>query len=155
MQFLLYLIVGGLSFCVDVGVFVLLHAGAVPVIPASIASFIAATAANYVLSTRLAFQAGRFRRAVEVTRFVGVVLVGLALNTGFVWLFVYALGVQPTVAKIAAVPMVLAWNYLGRRILVFHRKVPLPVIARLSRAQKRQPPKRGNASPPSRPVSHA
>src|SRR5580700_10803037 len=42
MQFLLYLIVGGLSFCVDIGVFVLLQLGPVPVIPASITSFIAA-----------------------------------------------------------------------------------------------------------------
>jgi putative flippase GtrA len=155
MQFLLYLVVGGLSFCVDIGVFVLLQAGAVPVIPASITGFVAATGANYVLSTWLAFQAGRFRRSVEVARFLGVVLVGLALNTGFVWLFVYPLGVHPTVAKIVAVPLVLVWNYLGRRILVFHHNVPLPVRAWLSRAQRRRLPNCGDASQPTRPFFNA
>jgi putative flippase GtrA len=139
MQFLLYLVVGGLSFCVDIGAFVLLQSAAVPVIPASIISFIAATGANYVLSTRLAFQAGRFRRSVEVVRFLGVVLVGLALNTGFVWLFVYPLEVRPTVAKIIAVPIVLVWNYLGRRLLVFHAQLPTPLLRWLSRQWRRQP----------------
>jgi putative flippase GtrA len=138
MQFLLYLIVGGLSFCVDIATFVLLQSAGVPVIPASITSFIAATGANYVLSTRLAFQAGRFRRSVEVARFLVVVLVGLALNTGFVWLFVYPLEVDPTVAKIAAVPIVLVWNYLGRRLLVFHAELPTPLLQSLSRAWRPQ-----------------
>jgi putative flippase GtrA len=124
MQFLLYLIVGGLSFCVDIGVFVLLQLGPVPVIPASITSFIAAAGANYVLSTRLVFQAGRFRQLIEIGRFFGVVAVGLALNTAFVWCFVYLLGIRPTVAKIVAVPIVLVWNYVGRRLLVFHRQMP-------------------------------
>jgi putative flippase GtrA len=139
MQFLLYLVVGGLSFCVDIGTFVLLQSAGVPVIPASITSFIAATGANYVLSIRLAFQAGRFRRSVEVARFLGVVLVGLALNTGFVWLFVYPFGLHPTVAKIAAVPIVLVWNYLGRRLLVFHAQLPTPLLQWLSWARRRQP----------------
>jgi putative flippase GtrA len=133
MQFLLYLVVGGLSFCVDIGIFVLLQSVGVPVIPASITSFITATGANYLLSTTLAFQSGRFRRHIELVRFLSVVLVGLVLNTGFVWLFVYPLEVHPTVAKIVAVPIVLGWNYFGRRLLVFHDRLPLPIAARLLR----------------------
>ncbi len=133
MQFLLYLVVGGLSFCVDIGAFVLLQSADVPVIPASITSFVAATGANYALSTTLAFQSGRFRRHIELVRFLGVVLVGLVLNTALVWLFVYPLGVQPVLAKIVVVPIVLVWNYLGRRLLVFHDRLPLPIAARLSR----------------------
>jgi len=133
MQFLLYLVVGGLSFCVDIGAFVLLQSAGVPVIPASITSFVAATGANYALSTALAFQSGRFRRHIELVRFLGVVLVGLVLNTALVWLFVYPLGVHPVLAKIGVVPIVLVWNYLGRRLLVFHDRLPLPIAARLSR----------------------
>src|SRR5260370_7088567 len=95
MQFLLYLIVGGLSFFVDIGIFMLLRMAEMSVIPASIVSFMAATGANYVLSTVLAFQGGRFRRHIELVRFLVVVLVGLALNTRLPWPFAYPLGAHP------------------------------------------------------------
>jgi hypothetical protein len=49
MQFCLYLIVGGLSFFVDIGAFIVLRAIEVPVIPASVMCFSLATAANYLL----------------------------------------------------------------------------------------------------------
>src|SRR5258706_7553603 len=111
MQFLLYLIVGGLSFFVDIGIFVLLRMAEMPVIPASIASFIAATGANYALSTILAFQGGRFRRHIELVRFLIVVLIGFALNNRLVLLFAYPLGVHPNLAEIIGVPMVLVWDY--------------------------------------------
>src|SRR5437763_14150657 len=100
MQFFLYLIVGGLCFFVDIGVFVALRALAVAVIPASITSFLIATVANYLLSIILAFERGRFRRHVELLRFLTVVLVGLGLNTFLVWCFVYPLSIDPTAAKI-------------------------------------------------------
>jgi putative flippase GtrA len=135
MQFFLYLIVGGLSFLVEIGTFVALRRTAMPVIPASVTSYIVATVANYLLSVLLAFQRGRFRRHVELARFLTVVLVGLALNTALVWCFVYPLAIQPTIAKIAAVPIVLVWNYLGRRMLVFDNRVPAPVQSWLQLAR--------------------
>ena len=127
MQFFLYLIVGGLSFFVDIGAFVALRAIEVPIILGSITSFILATAANYFLSVVLAFKGGRFHRHIEMLRFLTVVLVGLVFNTLLVWCFVYPLSIQPTAAKIAAVPIVLVWNYLGRRLLVFGNEIPIAV----------------------------
>lgn len=127
MQFFLYLTVGGLAFLVEISVFVALRRASMPVIPASVTSFLIATSTNYLLSVMLAFQRGRFSRHIELTRFLVVVLVGLALNTALVWLFVYPLAIPPTAAKIAAVPIVLVWNYLGRRLLVFGDEVPAPV----------------------------
>jgi dolichol-phosphate mannosyltransferase len=133
MQFALYLVVGGLSFFVDIGAFVGLRGLGAGVIPASVTSFILATVANYMLSVLLAFERGRFRRHVEIMRFLTVVLVGLALNTLLVWCFVYPLSIHPTAAKILAVPIVLVWNYLGRRLLVFSDRIPasLPLGRRI------------------------
>jgi dolichol-phosphate mannosyltransferase len=136
-QFLLYLIVGGLSFLVEIAAFIALRRLAMPVIPASVTSFIIATVANYLLSILLAFQRGRFRRHVEFVRFLTVVVVGLVLNTALVWCFVYPLQIRPVVAKIAAVPIVLIWNYLGRRMLVFSDRVPAPVRYWLDVANRR------------------
>jgi putative flippase GtrA len=135
MQFLLYLIVGGLSFLLDIGVFIGLRRLNAAVIPASVASFLVATAGNYVLSVLLAFRPARFARHIEMLRFLAVVAVGLGLNTALVWLFVYSLGIPPTAAKIAAVPLVLAWNYLGRRTLVFDHRIPQPIENRIATAR--------------------
>ena len=76
MQFFFYLIVGGLSFFVDIGAFIGLRAIEVPIITASVTSFGLATATNYLLSVILAFQRGRFRRYIEMLRFLTVVLIG-------------------------------------------------------------------------------
>ena len=127
MQFFLYLIVGGLSFFVDIGTFIALRAIEVPVIPASVMSFSLATASNYLLCVVLAFERGRFHRYIEILRFLTVALIGLGLNTLLVWCFVYPLSLHPTAAKIIAVPIVLIWNYLGRRLFVFSNEIPVAV----------------------------
>jgi putative flippase GtrA len=133
MQFSLYLVVGGLSFFVEIATFIALRQAGTAVIPASVLSFIVATVANYLLSVVLAFERGRFRRRVELARFLGVVLVGLGLNTALVWCFVYPLGIPPTLAKIAVVPIVLVWNYIGRRLFVFSDRIPLSIARRFGR----------------------
>lgn len=138
MQFFLYLVVGGLSFIVEIATFVALRQAVVPVIAASVLSFIVATIANYLLSVVLAFQRGRFRRHVEMARFLSVVLVGLFLNTALVWCFVYPLSIPPLVAKIAVVPIVLIWNYIGRRLFVFSDQVPFSISRRFGRERQSQ-----------------
>lgn len=123
LQFVCYLMVGGSAFLVELVSFVLLLQAGLATIPASIASFLAATAANYRLSNAIAFRSGGIGRGREALRFAFVALVGLGLNTGFVWLLL-ALGEPPLVAKITAVAPVLAWNFLGRRLFVFSPSIP-------------------------------
>jgi hypothetical protein len=65
-----------------------------------------------------------------------IALVGLGLNTLLVWCFVYPLSLHPTAAKILAVPVVLAWNYLGRRLLVFGNEIPVAVRVWLKPARR-------------------
>ena len=136
MQFFLYLVVGGLSFFVDIGSFIGPRAIGMPVIPASVAGFSLATAANYLLSVVLAFERGRFRRSIEMLRFLTVVLVGLGFNTLLVWCFVYRFLIHPAAAKIVAVPVVLIWNYLGRRLFVFSNDVPVAVRSYAKRPRR-------------------
>ena len=99
-------------------------------------SFSVATAANYRLCVVLAFQR-RFRRSIETLRFLIVVLIGLGFNTLLVWYFVYWFSMHPTAAKIIAVPIVLIWNYLGRRLLVFSNDIPITVRVWLKPGRKK------------------
>jgi putative flippase GtrA len=48
-----------------------------------------------------------------------IAVVGLGLNSAVVWLLTAILVWNPTLAKVVAVLPVLAWNYLGRRVMVF------------------------------------
>lgn len=137
-QFGFYLVAGGLAFFVDIGAFMAMRAIELPLYLASIASFVLATIANYFLSYLLAFKRGRFARGAEIARLFAVAGVGLALNTGFVWLFLRSELFGEVVAKIAAVPLVLAWNFLGRRIFVFRPDLPDGTAALVERVSARE-----------------
>jgi putative flippase GtrA len=100
-----------------------------PVIPVSVTNFSLARISNYLQSVVLVFERGRFRRSMEMLRFLSVVLVGLGFNTLLVWCFVYRFLIHPAAAKIVAVPIVLIWNYLGRRLFVFGNDIPVAVRA--------------------------
>lgn len=119
LQFALYLVVGGISFCIDITGFVLLRYFDLPILTASTTSFVTATIANYLLCCALVFRSGRFSRPEELLRLCAIAIVGLSLNSAAVWLLAEILGLNPTLAKVLAVLPVLAWNYLGRRSIVF------------------------------------
>lgn len=118
-QLVLYFIVGAICFFIDVGGFVVLRRWELPILPASALSFVTATLINYALCCTFVFRRGRFSRPEEIARLFMIALVGLALNSLMVLLLVRILLMNPTLAKILAVFPVFAWNYLGRRQLVF------------------------------------
>ena len=122
-QFFWYTIVGGTAFLCDFVFFLgLLRIDVNPVVAAA-AGFVVGALVNYVLSLRLAFVGGRYGVSGEFIRLFGVALVGLGLTTLLVWVFL-ELGLGPISAKLLAVVIALVWNYLGRRMFVFHRDMP-------------------------------
>jgi putative flippase GtrA len=119
LQLGLYFIVGGICFCIDIGCFVALRSLKLPILTASVLSFITATLVNYFLCCGFVFRSGRFSRPEEIVRLFIIALVGLGLNTAAVLLLAKILRLDPTLAKILAVFPVFAWNFLGRRTAVF------------------------------------
>ena len=130
LQLGIYLIVGGICFCIDVGGFVALRSLKLPILAASVLSFITATLSNYLLCCGFVFSRGRFSRPEEIVRLFIIALVGLSLNSMVVLLLAQILEFDPTLAKILAVVPVFAWNYLGRRTMVFDG-TPSPAVALL------------------------
>lgn len=145
-QLLLYLGVGFFASVLDVGGFSLLHGAGLPFLVAAPASFLTGTLFNYVASYLLAFERGRFGRGEEIARMAVVVVIGAALNTGFAALFM-GLGLAGAWAKLAAIPCVFAWNFLARRWLVFHARLPAASERTLDRLL-RQRAERQAADPP-------
>jgi putative flippase GtrA len=116
----LYFIVGGICFFIDIGGFVILRLFDLAVLPASALSFVTATLFNYLLCCSFVFRRGRFSRPEEIARLFVIALVGLGLNSLAVLFLTRILEFNPTLSKIVAVFPVFAWNYLGRRQLVFN-----------------------------------
>jgi putative flippase GtrA len=106
---------------VDIGLFALFAKGLkLPYLQVAAASFVLATLVNYVLSVRYVFVSGqRFRRRWEVAMVFAVSGVGLAINSGVLWLAVELAHAGLIVAKLVATGVVFFWNYFARRVLVF------------------------------------
>jgi putative flippase GtrA len=124
LQLGLYFIVGGICFCIDIGGFVALRLLKLPILPASVLSFVTATLVNYLLCCGFVFRSRRFSRSEEIVRLFIIALVGLGFNTAVVSLLIGIFRLDPTLAKILAVFPVFAWNYLGRRAVVFDKRPP-------------------------------
>jgi putative flippase GtrA len=108
-----------------------------PILTASVLSFVAATLVNYLLCCGFVFRSGRFSRAEEITRLFTIAMVGLGLNTAVVFFLAKILHFDPTLAKILAVFPVFAWNYLGRRAMVFDGTPPAAAALIAERLRRR------------------
>jgi hypothetical protein len=67
-----------------------------------------------------------------------IAVIGLGLNSAAVWLLAEVLGLDPIFAKVLAVFPVFAWNYLGRRSIVF-ASGPSAAVALLSERLRVKP----------------
>jgi putative flippase GtrA len=135
-QFGWYLVVGGVSFLADLAVFVTFIWLGAPVMAALATGFVFGTLVNYGLSRVLAFTGGRHRPAGEVARLFTVAVVGLLLTAALVFLLM-ALGLPAIAARIVATPIALVWNYVGRRLFVFHPQMPIATWRLSARALDR------------------
>jgi putative flippase GtrA len=122
-QLLWYLLVGGLSFLADLGIFAALVIMGVPAMLALVVAFALGTLVNYQLSRLLAFTGGRFRPTGEIMRIVVISLGGLGL-TALLLAAMMAFGMSAVVARVIATPFAFGWNYFGRRLFVFHAEMP-------------------------------
>ena len=122
-QVLWYALVGAGALAADLVVFATLIALGVPVMAALVAGFAVGALTNYALSRWLAFGGGRYGQAQEVARLVLVALAGLALTAAMVAVLLRA-GLPPLAAKLVATGVAFFWNYLGRRLFVFHAAMP-------------------------------
>ena len=118
-----YFGVGAAAAAVDIALFAL-FAGyfGYPYLIVGCATFVLATAVNYVLGVRFVFESGvRFARGHEILLVFAVGAVGLGLNQLALYLAVERLGAPLVPGKMLATALVFAWNYLMRARVVFRR----------------------------------
>jgi putative flippase GtrA len=87
-------------------------------------SFLVGACSAYALSVRFVFRLHRLRnRRAEFAGFVALGLIGLAVNTGVIYLATQFLGMHVLIAKCVAAGCSFSCNFLARRQLLF---VPPP-----------------------------
>lgn len=124
-----YFFTAGAAAVVDAGGFaVLLGALHLPVAPAAVLSFCVATLVNYMLSSRFVFASAVTARAYA-TFFLAAV-VGMGVNVGTTTMIISYVGLQPVLAKIAAIGAAFLLNFWLNNRVVF-RDAPVPSGGRL------------------------
>jgi len=123
-QFLRYIIVGGVSFVVDYGLLYLLteYAGIHYILSATL-SFIAGLIVNYVISINWIFRHSKLsNKTVEFTIYGIIGVVGLLFNNLLLFLFTDIFQFHYMISKLIAAAIVLFWNFVGRKVILFKKK---------------------------------
>lgn len=122
-RWLNYLIASGLALGSDAGLFLLLLDAGLQPMTASAIGYCAGILVHWLVSSRLVFADGAAARGTgerhrQKLLFVGSALIGLAITTAIVGSGT-ALGLDPRIAKLAAIAVSFQTTYLLRRHIVF------------------------------------
>lgn len=115
-QFLLFLVVGGISAGIDAGGFLLLTwVGVTPLI-ASPVSFLASFAFNFLANRSFVFRAAPERW--QIVRYTALVAANTLISTLLVGGGI-AIGMPPFLAKVITMGMIAMWNFVLLPVWVF------------------------------------
>lgn len=125
-QFLRYFVTGGLAFVVDFGAFALaLYCFEIHYLLANLIGLMFGNVVNYLLSLGWVFSAEKRKmekhRIIEIIVFVAISLVGMGLNELLMLLMVGFAGLNEMLSKIVAAGIVLVYNFLARKFILFHK----------------------------------
>ena len=130
-EFFRYVIVGGIAFLADFGTLTLFEEVIFSqkenwqIFVSTAAGFVVGLAVNYILSLVFVFRSSDNKSSGksvwEFIVFAPVGVVGLGITEGLMHLGVNVLHFHYMVTKIVTAGIVLVWNYLGRKILIFNR----------------------------------
>lgn len=122
LQFFRYIFVGGIATVVDWGVlFALTELCGLYHLISAIIAFFAGLATNFLLSKLLVFKASEVRTS-PVMEFVGYAVIGaigLGMTELIMFLFTDHLALHYMLSKVIATFVVLIWNYLARKLIIY------------------------------------
>ena len=123
-QFLRYFVTGGLAFIVDFGAFALaLYYFDIHYLISNLIGLAAGNVVNYLLTVRWVFSTEKRKMEkhvfLEVVVFVLISLFGMGLNELLMYVFVGVLHIQEMVSKVGAAIIVLLYNFLARKFILF------------------------------------
>lgn len=124
LQGIKYIFVGGTCTVLD---FFILFLGAewlgFPYLPVSVFSFICGVILNYFLCTYWIFKVHIIGQAtIEFGLYVLISLVGLAINTGVIYIATGVFGLYVMMSKLLSAAITYFWNFFGRKFLLHYKR---------------------------------
>lgn len=123
LQFFRYAFVGGFASLVDWGLLFLFETLGLHYLAAAVVGFVGGLVTNFLLSKKLVFQAEEARVQVggEFIGYAVIGLIGLGITMMLMYLLTDLCHLYFMLSKIIATFIVLVWNYLARKILLYRR----------------------------------
>ena len=121
-SFVRYMLAGGLGFIIDYAVLIVCYEmlGSHYLV-SSAAGFIAGLIFVYITSNKWVFPTRRMeqKRWLEFTIFAVIGVVGIGLTMLFMWFFVDVCHIHPLISKLFTTALVLFWNFLARKNVLY------------------------------------
>lgn len=121
-----YVFVGGISFLADwLSLYLLTLAGLYYLVSTAFA-FLIGLAVNYFLSKKFVFVENpeRVGKVAEFTIYGVIGVIGLLLTELLMYFFTDILGVYYLISKIIAAAIVLCWNFVARKLILYRKAKP-------------------------------
>lgn len=119
-QFVSFAGVGSVSALGHFGTLILLVQGfGMAAVPASAAGALVGAWINYALNYRYTFRSAKTHREA-LLKFAVVAVVGLLLNTLFMWLGVDIFAMHYLLSQVATTGLVFIWSFVANRYWTFH-----------------------------------
>lgn len=120
-QLFRYIFVGGFSFIVDyVLLYILTDWGGIHYIISATISFMVGLFVNYIMSTHWIFKKSKLNNtAIEFLIYGIIGVIGLFLNDLLLYFFTDFIHYHYMVSKLIAAAIVMGWNFIGRRTILF------------------------------------
>ena len=126
-QFMIYFFIGANSALLNLAIFLLLIRLNIGVILSAFAAYIIAAAANYIQCVSFLFRhKARWNTLGEITTYVVIVAASAVLDVLLTKWFLFMNQMEPWFAKSLASALVLVFNFLGRKYLVFYEPSAKP-----------------------------
>jgi putative flippase GtrA len=122
LQFFRYIFVGGIATIVDWGVlFVLTDCVQIYHLISAVIAFVAGLLANFTLSKLLVFSGNeaKVNPLMEFVSYALIGIVGLGITELIMFLFTNFAQFHYMISKVIATVIVLAWNYIARKRIVY------------------------------------
>lgn len=117
-QFLLYCLCGGLGVSTDYALYYLSFSAGLPYQGANALGYLAGTLMSFTLNRIFTFGM-RDRTLQRLAMFIGVAAVGFLASALLLWLLVQFIHVDPRIAKLITLPMVVVLQFSLNRRLTF------------------------------------
>ena len=120
-QFVKYVFVGGIAYCVDFGsLFFLTEVVKIHYLVSAAIAFILGLLTNYAISILWVFpRRALANKRVEFLIFSVIGLVGLGLNEVIIWFFTESMHFHYLISKIFSTFVVFIWNFIARKKILF------------------------------------